>query len=226
MKYGIIHATVGSVQPLKRAILALMPEAEVVNFVNEEMLAYANRAGRVDETAMRMFARIVFAAEEVNVDAIMIACNIFAPRIDAVKPFISVPILAVDAAMQELAAKIGGKIGIIGTNKNSFPSCSSGISSAYKRLAENEPQPYTEPLTFVDGSCCEAAAILEKGDTETFDRLLTESALLLEKEGCSAIVLAQLTTARAKASILKAGVRIPVLSSPDEAARALCNLRK
>lgn len=227
MKYGIIHATMGSVAPLKKAILKREPDAEVVNFVNEEMLAYANRTGKVDETAMRMFARIVFTAQEAGVDAIMAACNIFAPRIDAVKPFLSVPILAVDSAMQEIAASMGGKIGIIGTNASSVPSCSSGILAAAARLAGAGRQTLAAPIEFCDGTVSEAAAILESGDTETFDRMLTQKAAeLVENEGCTVLVLAQITTARAKKAILEAGITVPVLTTPEEGAKALSELRR
>lgn len=227
MRYGIIHAAMGSVAPLKEAILELEPDAKVVNFVNEEMLAYANRTGKVDETAMRMFARIVFTAQEAGVDAIMVACNIFAPHIDTVKPFISVPILAVDSAMQQIAASIGGRIGIIGTNMNSVPACSQGILAAAERLAETGGQTPSAPISFCDGTVNEAAAVLENGDGETFDRMLTQKALeLVEKEHCNVLVLAQITTARAKTAILDAGITVPVLTTPEEGAKALAALHK
>lgn len=227
MRYGIINATVGSVGPLKKAIIEAEPGAEVVNFVNEEMLAYANRTGKVDDKALRMFARQVFTAQEAGVDAIMVSCNVYIPMMDTVKPFISVPILGVDAAMQEHAASIGGRIGIIGTNKNSVPSCSSGILKAAERLAAAGGAESAKPIEFVDGTVVEAAAVLESGDGESFDRMLTEKAVeLVNEKGCEVIVLAQVTMARAKKAILEAGITVPVLSSPEEGAKALTGLFK
>ena len=217
VRVGAIHAAIGSVAPLVQAIREVSPDIKVVNFVNEEMLQYVNRHGSVDSCAMRMFAKQVFHAQESGVDAIVIACNIFAARVDTVRPFVSVPLLTVDSAMQEKAAAIGGRIGVMGTNTSAFPACCSGI----RRAAESAGLPMPE---VVDGTVVEAAEKLVRGDTETFDRLLTERALALVSEGCDAIVLAQVTMARAKAAMEKAGIDVPILTSPEECAKRVAAL--
>lgn len=134
MVFGIIHATTGSVAPLKNAILSLAPDAKILNFVNEQMLRYVNQVSGVDAKAMRMFAAEVFVAEEAGVEAIMIACNVYAPRLEQIKPLVSVTILAVDSAMQEKAAKLGGKIGVMGTNGSAVPSWHKKIRSKPNRV--------------------------------------------------------------------------------------------
>ena len=214
LRIGGIHATLGSAAPLQKAIKNALPNAEMVHFVNEEMLGYVNRNGGVNETAMRMFARQVFLAEEAGVDAIVISCNVYAPRVDTVRPFVTAPLLTVDSAMQEHAAQIGGLIGVLGTNNSSVPSCSGGIRRASAALGLPEP-------SFADGTVVEAAQYLVNGDAETFDRMLTEKALELVSKNCSAIVLAQVTMARAKPALEAAGITIPILTSPDECAAKL-----
>ena len=47
---------------------------------------------------------------------------------------------------------------------------------------------------------------------------------LVVKDGCDAIVLGQVTMARAKASLLAAGMEVPVLTSPDECAGRLAQM--
>lgn len=218
LKIGVIHAALGSAPPLSAAIRRTVPAAQVINFVNEEMLQYVNRNDGVDARAMRMFAEQVFHAEEAGVDIIVVACNVFAPRIDDMLPFITVPILAVDRPMQKRAAAIGGKIGVMGTNNSAFPACCSGIRKAAGDLGVQAP-------VFVDGTVAEAAQMLVKGDTESFDRVLTEKALQLVSEGCIAIVLSQVTMARAKEAMEKAGIDVPILTSPDECAERIREMR-
>lgn len=211
VRIGGIHAALGSTVPFSDAIRKAVPGAQVVNFLNEEMLQYVNRNGGVDPAAMRMFAKQVFLAEEAKVDVLVIACNVFAARIDDIRPFVSVPLLTVDRDMQEKAASIGGRIGVMATNLSAAPACCAGIS----RVAEETGVPIPD---FEDGTVVEAADFLVRGDTETFDRLLTQRALELAADGCSAIVLSQVTMARAKPALEKAGIRIPILTSPEACA--------
>ena len=211
VRIGGIHAALGSTAPFSEAIRKAVPGAQIVNFVNEEMLQYVNRNGGVDPAAMRMFAKQVFNAEEAKVDILVIACNIFAARIDDIRPFVSVPLLTVDRDMQEKAASIGGRIGVMGTNMSAVPACCMGIC----RAAEDKGFPVPD---FEDGTVAEAAKYLVQGDTETFDRLLAQRALELAADGCSAIVLSQVTMARAKPALEKAGIKIPILTSPEECA--------
>lgn len=210
-RIGLIHAALGSAAPLCAAIHYVLPDAVLKNFVNEEMLQYANRNGGVDTKAKRMFARQVFLANESEVDLIIIACNIFAPFIDEIIPFTDVPVITVDNSMQEKAAAIGGRIGIIGTNSSAVPACRNGI------LKKASAQGKTS-IEFIDGTVTEAAQVLANGDTERFDQLITEKALTLTQLGCDAIVLAQVTIARAKPALEKAGIAVPILTSPDECA--------
>lgn len=218
MKYGIIHATTASVEPLKAAIKSINKDAEVVNFVNEEMLNYANRNG-VDHTAMRMFLKEVLTAEDTGVDAVLVACNIFASRIDPILPFVSVPIIPVDSAMHKKAAEIGGLQCIIGTNYNAVPSCKNSVIATSQELCTSAPE-------FIECVIPEAASALSAGDTELFDKLLTEKALEVMKEyDISAILLSQVTTARAKDSMQKAGITVPILTTPEEGAKALLALK-
>lgn len=218
-RIGVIHAVLGSAAPLTKVIREVSPDTEVLNFVNEEMLSYVNRNGGVDAIAMRMFANQVFHAEEAGVDAIVIACNVFAARADAVEPFVSVPVITVDSAMQEKAAAIGGRIGVMGTNHSAVPACCAGI----RRAADKAGLPIPE---IVNGTVTEAAAALSGGDTGKFDSLLTERALELVNEGCGAIVLSQVTMARAKAAMQRAGISVPILTSPEECAKRLASLWK
>lgn len=216
-RIGVINAALGSAAPLSEAVQKVLPNAKMVHFLNEEMLQYVNRNGGVDETAMRMFARQVFLAEEAGVDAIIISCNVYAPRVDDVRPFVATPIITVDSAMQKQAALIGGRIGVLGTNNSSVPSCCSGIRKAAAAL--NLPAP-----EFADGTVAEAAEYLVRGDGATFDSLLVKKAQALVADGCRAIVLAQVTMARAKPALQAAGITVPVLTSPDECAKLVAQM--
>jgi Asp/Glu/hydantoin racemase len=218
-KYALIHATTDSVAPLKRELLAQDPGCTVTNYVNEELLQYVRRTGDVDKAALRMFARTIFTALEDRPSAVMIACNVYAPYADCMQPFSDVPLLTVDHAMQEKAAHLGVKLGIIGTNSKSAPACFQSIAKMAE--AAGRQIPACETATVL-----EAANALEQGDMELFDTLLTEHALKLQKNGCEAIILGQITMARSKIHLEKAGITVPILTSPEEGVRAMIRITK
>lgn len=211
LRIGVIHAAAGAVEPLNKALHRSVPGAKVINFMNEEMLQYVNRIGYPDPFALRMFAEQVFHTEEAKADLIIVACNVFAAHTEKILPFISVPLITADGAMQEQAVRTGRKIGLIGTNTNAVPSCIAGMKQAAEKLNISCPE-------FVNGTVIEAAEALTRGDTELFDHLVSEKGRELAGQGCDVIVLSQITLSRSKPALLKAGITVPVLTTPDACA--------
>lgn len=214
LRIGVIHAAPGAIRPLNDAVHKLLPDAEITSFLNEEMLQYVNRKGTVDSKAMRMFACQVFQAAEADPDIIVIACNVFAAHAEKLLPFVSVPLLSADSSMQKKAVETGGRIGVIGTNRNAVPACSSGI----RRTAEKCGLPVPE---LIDGTVTEAAKALADGNSELADRLITDKVRELIEQDCNAIILSQITLARTKDALLRAGINAPILTTPDECAEAV-----
>ena len=112
MRIGIIHATLNAVQPITDAFKAKDSSIEIVNFVNEELLAHANRVGGLDTWGMRNFLRTGMMAGDAKVNGIVIACTIYSPYADELQQYVDVPVIAVDNPMIVKAVRSGKKIGI------------------------------------------------------------------------------------------------------------------
>ena len=122
--------------------------------------------------------------------------------------------------MHKKAAEIGGRLCIMGTNNNAVPACKKGVIAACRNAGRTEPE-------FIECILPEAAKALTDGNTDDFDRLLTDSALnTIRTNTVSAILLAQVTMARAKDAMIKAGISVPVLTTPEEGAKALLSAVK
>lgn len=209
MRIGVIHATLNAVKPLEEAFQAVNPSITVVNFVNEELLAHANRVGGVDGWGIRSFTRIIMEAAEAEVDAILIACSIYSTFAEQVQFLTDKPVIAVDTPMIKEAVEKGTRIGVIATTASAGP-------LEEKKLLE-EAKGCSKQITTRVEICTEAMDALKRGDSGEHDRILREAAQRLEHEGCDVIVLSQITMARAKNAM--EGVKAIVLTSPESGAR-------
>ncbi|MDW0116205.1 AroM family protein [Sporosarcina thermotolerans] len=214
MKIGIIHATCNAVPPLNDAFKELAPDVTVLNFVDEHLQYYANQIKGIDDKIFRDFVNMATTAQEANVDAIIVACTVLTPVVDTVKPFIKVPILAVDGPMLEKAVKDYKKIGVVATNAPSGPATKAQLEKIAKEFGK-EIEVETEINT-------EAMTKLKAGNVEEHNRLNALAAEQLKNRGCEVIVLAQITQASAKEQTEKIG--LPVLTSPNEAVKTILEL--
>lgn len=214
MKVGIIHATINAVPPLNAAFKEVAPDVIVLNFVNEHLQYYANQIKGIDDKVHRDFVHMAITAEEAEVDAIIVACTVLTPIVDVVKPFIKIPIIAVDSPMLYKAVADYKSIGVVATNAPSAPATKAQLEKIAKDLGK-EVNIYTEINT-------EAMTALKAGNTEEHNRLNALAAEELKKRGCDVIVLAQITQSSAEEEVSK--LDLPVLTSPKESVNAVIQL--
>ncbi|XXM71402.1 aspartate/glutamate racemase family protein [Lysinibacillus sphaericus] len=211
MKIGIIHATCNAVPPLNAAFKRLAPEVTVLNFVDENIQYHANRINGIDDKSFRDFVHLAGKAQEAGVDAIIVACTVLTPVVDSVKPFISVPIFAVDRPMLEKAVTHYTKIGVVATTAPSGPATKAQLEKLAGEWGK-EIEVDTEITT-------QAMTELKAGNEEEHNQLNRLAAAELQKRGCEAIILAQITQACAEDETGTLG--LPVLASPKEAVKAV-----
>ena len=209
-RIALIHAVAVAMQPVEEAFRRHWPEAQRFNVLDDSLSVDRNREGPVARqmtgtTSGTMSARIAALAQYAlgcRADGILYTCSAFGEEIDAVKRTLHVPVLKPNEAMFDEAVKHGRHIGLLATFAPSVPSMEAEFRGM-KTKAE------------VRSLCvAPAMAALQAGDAEAHDRLCAEAAPKLA--GCDAIMLAQFSTARARAAVEKA-VSCPVLTSPDSA---------
>ncbi|ARD49059.1 aspartate/glutamate racemase family protein [Sporosarcina sp. P33] len=214
MKIGILHATPNAVEPLNKAIKQLLPESIVLNFVNEHIQYYANEIKGIDDKVCRDFVQMANTAQEAEVDVIIVACTVLTPIVDLVKPFVSIPIIAVDKPMLDLAVTNYTKIGVVATNAPSGPATKKQLEGIAK---EQNKQIIVE--TAID---TQAMIELKSGEIANHNELNVKAAQKLKDLGCEVIILAQITQAVAEERVKEVG--LPVLTSPTEAAKTIKKL--
>ena len=193
-------------QPVEEAFRRHWPDAGRFNLLDDSLSVDRNRenagTGPMSGTMSARIAALAQYALGCRADGILYTCSAFGEEIDAVKRTVHVPVLKPNEAMFDEALRHGKRIGLLATFAPSVASMASELKQAH-------------PGVELKTHCIAAAmAALQGGDAETHDRLCAEAAPKLA--GCDAIMLAQFSTARARAAVEKA-VACPVLTSPDSA---------
>ena len=152
--------------------------------------------------------RFVHALESAQIakpDVIVVTCNSLSPYLPGLRPFFSVPIIAIDYAMCSAALDIGGTIAVLATATSALES----LLWKLRYLAREREVDIT-----LSGFCNpDAIAALKAGDRETHDRLILEMAGNVDSS-FKAIVLAQASMAGMRDEVEKlTGIR--TFTSPD-----------
>lgn len=206
-RIALIHALALSVEPINAEFGRAWPEAQRINLLDDSLSAdlQASATG-LDRTMQQRFELLADYAVFSGAQAILFTCSAFGPCIEAVAArHPALPVLKPNQAMIEEATRIGSRIGLI---------------ASFEPTLASMPAEFG-PTVQVRSACVPAALqALQRGDPDTHDALVADAALQLQAQGCDVIALAQFSMARAAARVQQQ-VRVPVLTTPGSAVRAL-----
>ncbi|WP_058485112.1 aspartate/glutamate racemase family protein [Defluviitalea phaphyphila] len=204
-------------------------EDKIREYIDEEIKVHnllddflANNPNEIGEFSIINYNRLlndVKNAELTGADIIVTTCSTLTPIIEMIRPFISVPIIAIDDAMTKKAITYGEKLMVLATaNSTIEPTKNKLFMEANKASVSIS----------VDTKVCSAAFKAMKAlDMKTHDNLLKEAALDIKGYDC--IILAQASMAHLENDISKI-CNCPVLSSPrlclEQIKQTLKNLNK
>lgn len=206
-KVAVLHTSFVfvTVEPVINDLLAeLLPGAEVIHFVDSDVLAQVGRDGGITEQSTQRMVHLAEAAEAAGVDAIFSACSSLGPTMDVAKQTVRTPIIKIDDAMALKAATSGTDIGVLAT----LPTTLDPTSDLVLAKAAEVGRTVSIHQRLAEG----AFDVLMSGDRDRHDDMVSHEAAELAKE-VDLIVLAQASMARL-APRLSEETGLPVLASP------------
>jgi Asp/Glu/hydantoin racemase len=183
----------------------LMPDDEVIHFVDSDVLATVMREGSISDDSDARMAHLAEAAERAGADVIFSACSSLGPAIDRAKSHVHIPIVKIDDAMTLKAALTGTTIGVLATVPTTLPPTAN--------LIRNHATDAGRDVTIITELAEGAFDALMRGDKPRHDELVSAGAQALVTKGVDVIVLAQASMTRLT-DALAAETGVPVLSSP------------
>jgi Asp/Glu/hydantoin racemase len=182
-KVAVIHTSFVSVNDLKELFKEIMPQVEMVNIVDDSLLAEVKAHGSITPGIVRRICTYAAQAETLGVDAILNQCSSVGEAVDVARNLIRIPYIKVDEAMAEEAVKIGEKVSVIATVASTMgPSV---------RLIKNTAIRMDKQLEvkecLVDGAL---DVLMKEGNQEKHNRMVLDEIEKVEADS-DVIVLAQ-----------------------------------
>jgi Asp/Glu/hydantoin racemase len=203
-KLGIIHAALISTGPAQRFLAEIMPEVEVVHWVDDTIqnTNFACAPGTIPASNYAKFVQAALSQQDYGVDLILLACSTFNRAVEYARPMIKTPMLQIDRPMMDLAVRQGRRLGLLATVPTTVPA-----SERLLRLAAAEAGRDVEIQTRL---CSDAFAALKAGQPEKHNELLLAEIDRLSGE-VDAIVLAQLSMSALEPRLTS--TKVPVYNS-------------
>lgn len=207
----LIHAVRVAIDPVAEAFSRLWPAAQLMNLLDDSLSVDRQRDGVLTPAMIGRFETLGRYAAGTGVDGILFTCSAFGPAIEAVQRMLApLPVLKPNQAMFEEAFSAGLRLGLLASFEPSIaPMAEEFAAMAHARSSKT---------TLVTACAPAAMPALNRGEGAAHDAMLAEASVVLKD--CDAIMLAQFSTARARAAVEKATGK-PVLTSPDAAVRAM-----
>jgi Asp/Glu/hydantoin racemase len=203
-KIAIIHTAPVTVDAFKALTAEILPDAEVVNFLDDSILPQLRQnGGNVGEVEDRLLHYAQFA-QNVGADIILSACSSVGEVAAKMREQVSVPVVRVDDAMAEEAVRRGNVIGVAATLWTTLRPTMELIQSK----ADEAGKTIELRSNVVDA----AFQRLSEGDKEGHDAILAET-LAEMAVAVDVVVLAQASMARV-VSRLPEGLQSKFLTSP------------
>lgn len=218
-KIAVLHTSFVFVQVeliINDLIAEMMPEAQVIHFVDSDVLATVVREGGISEKSAARMTFLAQAAEAAGADVIFSACSSLGPALDVAAKSVSVPVIKIDEAMAIEAAERATRIGVLAT----VPTTLGPTSDLIQSKADAAGKDISLTKSLAEG----AFQVLMGGDRPMHDQMVTKQAVELAKE-VDLIVLSQASMNRLAESLAEV-TGLPVLSSPRRGVGYLAEIVK
>jgi Asp/Glu/hydantoin racemase len=183
---------------------AELPDVKIINIVDDSLLPQCMAEQRITPAVMRRMCAYVVAAETAGADAILSLCSSLGPAIDAARHLVSVPVIKIDDAHTEKAAREFDRIGVMATVGTTLGPTVALIRE--KAVAMNRSVEVRQSLSKA------AFEALMAGDRARHDAILMDAAKNLAPEA-DVLLFAQASMTRLAADVEQATGK-PVLTSP------------
>ncbi len=211
----VVHAVIPSIPPMRETLARELPEARVLNQLDEGLLAEVERHGGLTPECVDRLARQVQLGIDAGADVVLLACTAYSPVAGEVAArFPGTPVIPVDEMMVQQAVARGSRIGVLATVQ-------AGLDQQREMLGR-AAHAAGKPIEIVASFHPEAMDALRDGDAETHDRVLIDALPALARQ-VDVVLLAQASMSRLVPKLPK-DLPVAVLTSPSLAARRVREL--
>ncbi len=186
-RIAVLHTSPVTVEILRPLLLEAMPDAEIVNTVDESLLAQLLQNGGDASALQSQVIRHATDAEQAGADVILSACSTLGPLASVLRDTVSIPVVRIDDAMAEEAVRRGTRVGVAATIWTTMQP----TTALLRQKAVDAGREMVITSRLVDS----AFQRLAEGDSAGHDALLVAALVELARE-VDVVVLAQASMSR------------------------------
>jgi Asp/Glu/hydantoin racemase len=93
----------------------ILPDTRLINIMDDSLLPDCMAAGEVTADTTRRMCAYVMAAEAAGADAVLSLCSSLGPAIDVARRLVRIPVIKIDDAHTEIAAREANRVGVMAT---------------------------------------------------------------------------------------------------------------
>ena len=114
-KIAVIHTSLVSIQDLTKLFSELIPEAEIMNIIDDSLLREVKTVGHPTPFLIKRMCCYYQLAEQSGADLIFNQCSSVGEAADIAAKTVAVPVLKVDEPMAAKAVAMGTRIAVVAT---------------------------------------------------------------------------------------------------------------
>lgn len=203
-RVAAVYTAPALVEPCKDMFAERMPNVDLVNIVDDQLIFDINRNGSIDDDLEARTMRYFEAAERTHADAIFCTCSSIGEIADKAAALLSAKVVKIDEPMVEAAVRQATRIGVLATLASTLDPTA--------RFIERKAQETGKQVTLIRGLAEGAFEAASEGNTAEHDDKIVRTAKSLLDQDVELFVLAQGSMARIE-DRLKRETGNPVLSS-------------
>lgn len=203
-KIVLLQTSLVSFDVFNRLFEEIIPEAQVSNLVDEDLLDTLNRNRGITPSIIQRICQYCIAAEAAGADLIFSQCSSTREGIECARKMVRIPIVMVDDGMTEKAVSMGARIGVAATAAATLTPTVSALS----QVAAKQGKAIETKKYLADGAL---DVLMKEKNRDKHDRQILDLLKKAEHEN-DVIVLAQGSMVGIEP--LLSQVKIPVLTSP------------
>lgn len=203
-KVALIHTVRSVLNTFDEKIKEAMGDIKIVNTLDEFLASDPAEKGEFTIENMNRLFSFIKCAEMTDADVVVVSCSTLSPTVEKIRPFVRIPVIAIDDAMIKEAAECGTKITILATADSTIEPTKSKLLREVEKLNKE-----VEISVIV---CPEAYTAIKAGDIKHHDEILKKKSLEIKQQ--DVVILAQASMAHLQEVIEKI-CGCTVLSSPS-----------
>lgn len=207
-RIATINAVTASIDPARRAILEVLPDADVWTLLDDRLLQDAEAAGGLTPALAARMQRLITHAQTQGAEAILLTCSLYGPVAESF-PDLGMPVVSADGPAFDAVAEL--RESTVAVVSGQPAPLADSVARTAARAAELGSQVTLRPVLAQD-------AVARADGDETRLASLIVDAIRSQVDSVDAVFLAQYSLSPAGPKVAEL-LSVPVLSGPTWAAK-------